>query len=97
MSPAEISQFPESYNFDLLECVTIDKIKDLLRINEIQLRTVKNIDGAITSFLCHWDFGRKLTIKIGRELVRQIKADRASLLNLTLLKEILRIPGMLIR
>jgi hypothetical protein len=82
MSPAVIPQFPELYSFDFLECLTIDKIKVLLGVNEIQFRTVKSLEGTITSFLCHWDFDRKLTIKIERALAHQIKADRAIPLNL---------------
>ncbi|MFB6453819.1 hypothetical protein ACE38W_01005 [Chitinophaga sp. Hz27] len=83
MSPAEIQQYPESFNFNLLEHVTIDEIKNLLQISNIELRTIKDFEGNITSYLCHWDFHRKLTIKIERELVSLIKNDRTISLDLS--------------
>ncbi|WP_346320274.1 hypothetical protein [Chitinophaga sp. YIM B06452] len=83
MTPySEPPEMPGSFNFQWLECLTIDSIKQRLGITALQFRTIKAADGSILDYCCHWDFERKLTVRMERALIHQVKADASVLLNL---------------
>lgn len=70
----------ERFDFDEEVSLTIDEIKNILKIAMLEFRTVNDISGNITSYCQHWENQRRINIRIDRTLMQKIKADRTILL-----------------
>ena len=76
----------KQFDFIVVEKTTIDEIKKLLEINQLNLNVVKDIKGNDTKFYRYWDNDNRVAVVLTIELVKSIKQN--SEINLCLIKEV---------
>ncbi len=77
----------KQFEFDCLNELNIDEVKEVLKIDTLQLNSVKNLKGKKTNYFRHWDNDNRLAITIKNDLLEKIKANRNTIL-LSVEKEI---------
>lgn len=70
----------ERFDFDEEVGLTIDEIKNILKVGLLEFQTVKDLLGNITSYCQHWENQRRINVRIERTLMEKLKADRTILL-----------------
>ncbi|MHA3045533.1 hypothetical protein JSO61_009445 [Riemerella anatipestifer] len=68
--------FLKKFDFERLEFVNIDEIKEKLKIISLTLNTAKDRNGYPTKFLRYWNNDERYSITIEKELVEKIKLNR---------------------
>ena len=76
----------KQFDFIVVEKTTIDEIKKLLEINQLNLNVVKDLKGNDTKFYRYWDNDNRVAVVLTIELVKSIKQN--SEINLCLTKEV---------
>jgi hypothetical protein len=72
----------ERFDFDIEENLTIEDVKKLLHITLLQFKTVNDTFGNLATYCQHWDNQRRVNVRIERELMNRLKADKSILLTL---------------
>lgn len=71
----------ENLDIDEEIVLTIDEIKEKLKISLLQFCTVKDLSGNVTTYCQHWENHRRICVAIERELMERLKMDRSILLS----------------
>lgn len=72
----------EQFDFEEATALTIDNIKEILKIELLQFHSVNDLAGNVTSYCQHWENQRRLNVRIEIDLMNKIKTDRSVLLTL---------------
>ena len=76
----------KQFDFILVEKTTIDEIKRLLEINQLNLNVFKDLKGNDTKFYRYWDNNNRVAVILTLELIKSIKQNNE--INLCLTKEV---------
>lgn len=68
--------FLKKFNFERLEFLNIDEIKERLNVLSIPLNTMKNKSGSPTNFLRFWNNNERFSIAVKKELAEKIKINK---------------------
>ena len=76
----------KQFDFIVVEKTTIDEIKRLLEINQLNLNVFKDLKGNDTKFYRYWDNNNRVAVILTLELIKSIKQNNE--INLCLTKEV---------
>ncbi len=72
----------EHFDFEEKIGLTIDEIKNIIKVDWLKLYAVMDREGNITSYCQHWENQRRINVRIEIDLMKKLKLDRTILLAL---------------
>lgn len=55
---------------------TLKQVKEKLGLNQLELVTANDVNGAPTDWLRHWDNDRRMAVSIHKDLAKELGADK---------------------